>query len=97
MRRKGERKLKKTWPPYDEKHPVAQMIATRSRWFWSWMAQTAPLVVLERRSGIPFDRLMEIDLHNYVTRWELEALAKAWEAPLEDVEASIPDKSWILD
>lgn len=97
MRRKGERKVEKTWPPYDEKHPVAQMIATGSGWFWSWMAQTAPLVVLEKRSGIDFGRLLGIDLYDLVTRTELEALAKAWNAPLADVIASIPNPAWIVD
>jgi len=97
MWRKGERKVEKTGPPYDEKHPVAQMIATGSGWFWSRMAQTTPLVVLEKRSGIDFGRLLGIDLYDLVTCAELEVLARAWNAPLEDVIASIPNPEWIVD
>lgn len=97
MRRKGERKLEKTWPPYNEKHPVANRIATGDNWFYAWMAETAPLVVLEKRSGISFARLVGIDLHDRATRAEVEALARAWNVPVEDVLASIPDQAMVVD
>ena len=97
MRRKGEQKVKRSWPPYDEKHPVARRIRTGDNWFYAWMAETAPLVVLEKRSGIEFGRLLGIDLYDLVTRTELEALVEAWDAPLADVMASIPNPEWIVD
>jgi len=51
MRRKGEQKVKKHRPPYDEKHPVAHRIRTGDNWFYAWMADTlaiwdpAPIVI----------------------------------------------------
>jgi len=97
MRRKGEQKVQRRWPPYDDKHPVAHRISTGDNWFYAWMAEAAPLVVLERRSGIAFQRLLAIDLYDIVTRAELEALAGAWEVPLDDVLASIPDPQMVID
>jgi hypothetical protein len=96
MRRKGEKKVGKHWPPYDDKHPIAHRIRTGDNWFYAWMAETAPLVILEKRSGIPFGRLLGIDLYDKVTRAEVDALARAWGAPLEDVLASIPDPQMVI-
>ncbi len=86
VRRKGERPVPRTIEQWSEKHPVARMIAEGDRWFMAWVCRTAtPFRRLERSTGIPMERLMELSLGAAVSRAEVEALARVWFVSASDL------------
>ena len=98
MRRKGEKPVVKSWPPYGADHPVSRAIATGDGWFGAWTRQAAtPLVKLSKASGIDIDHLLAIDGGAHVTRAEIGALASAWRAEVEDVIASLPNPAVLVE
>lgn len=97
-RRKGEQPVERKWPPYANGHPVARMIADGEQWFSAWAYQTAmPYSRLAKQSGISCDRLVAIYRGASPTRSEIEVLAQAWKASVEDVIASMPDQSLLVE
>jgi hypothetical protein len=92
MRRKGERKLTRTWPEWGPKHPVAHNIATGNHWLDAWTAEAStPWEKLSRSSGVPLGRIRAMSQGDRLTRAELTALATAWRADPAQVEASLGD------
>ena len=92
MRRKGERKLEKSWPDWGKDHPIHNAIARGSGWFNAWYSQACtPWSVVERRTGIPADRLIVFDQGEIPTVDEIEALAMLWRCPVEQIIASLSD------
>lgn len=90
MRRKGERKLTRTWPPYAV-DSVMRAINEGDSWFDAWSRQAATTYpVMERKAGIAFDRLMEISRGAAVTRDELAALCRVWDVDPAKVETTMP-------
>lgn len=79
-RRKGERPIVRTVRPYDDAHPVARMIATRTKWFTAWMHQEAtPYHRLVKRTGLTAARIVELERGvDQPTMKEVELLADAW-------------------
>lgn len=46
--------------------------------------------MITRKTGIPAERLMELERNAPVRLGELEALARLWNCPLSDVLESLP-------
>jgi len=98
MRRKGEKPVVKSWPSYNDSHPVSRAIATGDGWFGAWSRQAAtPLVKLSKASKVDVERLLAIDSGAEITRAEIEALASAWRAEVQDVIASLPDPAVLVE
>ncbi|PZU56337.1 MAG: hypothetical protein DI547_16845 [Sphingobium sp.] len=98
MRRKGERPVEHQREPYGPGHPVAQSIATGTGWFDAWTQQyCTPWEILARRSGVPVNRIAEICFGASITRSEVEAFAPIWHSEPEDVLASLPDRSLLIE
>lgn len=91
MRRKGERKLERTWPDWGPGHPIIRSINSGSPWFYAWLAQACtPMAVIERKTGIPQARQHDFDHGRALpTAEEIAALAVLWRCPAEDIRASI--------
>jgi hypothetical protein len=92
MRRKGERKLTRTWPEWGPKHPVARDVSTGGHWLDAWTAQAStPWEKLSRTSGLSIERIRAISQGDRLTRSELDGLAAAWKVDPAQVEASLGD------
>jgi hypothetical protein len=91
MRRKGERKLEKSWQPWGPKHPVHHMITGGDGWFLAWQTQAATSYpTITRKTGITAQRLGEIEYGEPISRAEIDALASLWNAPVGDLIESLP-------
>ena len=83
------------WSP---DHPLASTIASGTHWFSAWLGQKAtPYHRLERLTGIPARRLQTISEGGPISRAELDALARAWCTSANDLMASMPDPSIVID
>lgn len=81
MRRKGERPFVRTWPEWGEGHAIYRSIQEGEHWFAAWYGEAAtPYVRLKKLSGVGLDRIAAIDDGDKLTRIELEAFARAWNA-----------------
>lgn len=91
MRRKGERKLEKTWMPWGPRHSVVRGIETGDSWFYAWLSQACtPLPVIARKTGIDKGRLDDFHYGRALpTGKEIDLLAALWKCPAEEIEASI--------
>ncbi len=90
MRRKGERKLPKEWPPYAV-DSIRDMIASGDGWFQAWAVQAGtPLEALSRRSKIEWGRVRAISEGGPITRTELTAFAEVWGVDAEIVISTMP-------
>jgi transcriptional regulator with XRE-family HTH domain len=97
MRRKGERPVVTSWPPYGLGHPVARMIAQGDRWLQAWTMQSCvPYERLAKRTGLSMERIFAIEQGSTLTLAEMQALADAWKADLTSVIASLPDRSLLV-
>lgn len=97
MRRKGEKKLETTWPDYAV-DSIRHMIGTGTNWLRAWSMQAcSQLYVIERKTGIEADRLMEIEAGAPITRKELEAVAAVWSIDPERVIGTMPDGALLAD
>lgn len=97
MRRKGERKLVKTWPPYAV-DAIRHMIATGTPWFQAWIMQACtPLAVLARKSKVDWERVHEISIGSHLSRDELVAFAAVWNVDAEIVISTMPDRSLLTE
>jgi hypothetical protein len=97
MRRKGERKLVKTWSPYAV-DAIRHMIATGTDWFQAWIMQACtPLDRLARASKVDWERVHDISAGALPTRQELTAFAAVWNVDVEVVISTIPDPAALLD
>jgi len=98
MRRKGERRIEKTWPAWGPGHPVAHNIATGGHWLDAWIMQAGVhLEKLSRLSGVPMGRLAAIARGDRLTRAELNGLAAAWKVDPAQVEASLGDPLLLVE
>jgi hypothetical protein len=94
MRRKGEKPVASSWPPYGPAHPVARMVADGDRWLLAWTMQCCvPYERLAKRTGLSLDRIYAIERGSTLSLIELQALAEAWKTDLTSVIASLPDRS----
>jgi len=90
MRRKGEPKLEKQWWPWGPKHPVVLCMKSGDSWFRAWQTQGGiVLSAIARKTGITFDRLMEMDRGALPSAEEIEKLARLWNCPAADIQASL--------
>jgi|KBSSwiStaDraftv2_1062776.scaffolds.fasta_scaffold66483_5 DNA-binding Xre family transcriptional regulator len=97
MRRKGEKPVVKSWPPYNAQHPVANMIASGDRWIAAWRFQSnLPMAKLAKVTGISMGRLFAMEHGDYVTYKEIEGLAEAWQCDPADIIASLPDPALLV-
>lgn len=97
MRRKGERKLVKTWPPYAV-DAIRHMIATGTPGFQAWIMQACtPLAILARASKVDWERVDEISIGAAVTREELTAFAAVWNVDPEIVISTMPDRLALIE
>ena len=97
-RRKGEKPVIAPLDRWSPDHPVAHMIATGSKWFSAWVAQKAtPIFQLARKTGIKPARLMALEMGDYISRAELDAISVAWGVSTGDLIASMPDPSLVID
>lgn len=77
---------------------VADAVERGSSWFSAWVGQmNTPYSKLTRLTGMSAGRFSAIDHGDYVTRTELEALAKAWGATPEALVQSMPDPSLVIE
>jgi hypothetical protein len=78
-------------PMWNPLPAVAQAIAAGEPWLLAWALQSATSYrMLSRKSGIADLRLDQIYLGATVSRGELTALAKAWNADLDEVLLTLP-------
>lgn len=97
MRRKGERKLVKTWPPYAV-DAIRHMIATGTPWFDAWIMQACtPLAPLARKSKVDWERVNDICMGDPLSRDELVAFATVWNVDPEIVISTMPDRSLLTE
>ena len=97
MRRKGERKLQKTWPPYAVE-AIRHIIATGTDWLQAWIMQACtPLDRLARASKVDWERVHDICAGARPTRDELTAFAAVWNVDVEVVISTMPDPSALAD
>lgn len=96
--RKGERPVPLPLDRWSQAHPLAREIASGTRWFDAWVGQKAtPYARLEKLTGIPKRRLLTLSEGGPVSRAEVDALARAWCVSSNDLIASMPDPSIVLD
>jgi hypothetical protein len=97
MRRKGERKVVKTWPPYAV-DAIRHMIATGTPWLQAWIMQACtPLAVLARKSKVDWERVDDIVLGGSLSRDELTAFAAVWNVDPEIVISTMPDSALLTE
>lgn len=91
MRRKGERKVEKEWPPYAV-DSISHMIRSGTGWFQAWAVQAStPLATLSRMTKIEPARVDDIDGGAQITLDELQAFARAWNVDPAIVMSTMPD------
>jgi hypothetical protein len=77
---------------------VAQAIRDGDSWFFAWLRQmSTPYAKLSRLTGMSAGRFDAINHGDYVTRAEVEALAKAWGATPDALIQSMPDPSLVVE
>ena len=77
---------------------IAHQIKSGDSWFYAWLSQMGtPYVKLARLTGMKPARFQAIDHGDYLTRAELEALAKAWGASPDALVQSMPDPSIVVE
>lgn len=90
--RKGERPVVKEVAPYTPEHPVARWIADGDSWVMAWVGQmTTPWPVISRKTGIPMERIEELDDGEEPTDEEVEKLAALWWTTPTGLRKSIDD------
>jgi hypothetical protein len=97
-RRKGERSIAVRLDTWSADHPVARSTATGSGWLDAWLAQKAtPIGRLSKLTGIAGGRLLTIAQGDRVSRAEIDALARAWSISSNDLMASLPASTPVVE
>jgi len=90
--RKGERPVAKEIRAYTPDHPVAKWIVDGDHWLTAWVGQMCtPWQTIMKKTGIPRERIDELNDDAEPTPDEVELLAELWWVTPEGLRRSIEE------